>query len=380
MSLFPCQTRKRWSSELLIVGILFSLFWACPHRTDADEWKEAIGPRAWSFPRDHGAHPEFRTEWWYFTGNLRDDAGRRFGYQLTFFRQGILHEAKNPSNPWSIRDLYLAHFTLTDVSSGQFWYEERISRKGPGLADALEEGLDVRLLNWTAKMEDRLIRIRARHQQMELSLELSPRKPVVFHGQNGLSKKGPKEGQASYYYSLTDLATEGSIKTPLLSSPIKVKGTSWFDQEFGSNQLTSNQVGWDWFSLHLSSSQDLMIYFLRRSDGSIEPASSGTLVSPAGKTTHLRLVDINVEVLNRWKSPKTGGKYPDRWRIRLPSAGIDLMVRPLVASQELVTEGSTGVTYWEGAVEGKGKSASTDVTCEGYVEMTGYAGGLGGLF
>jgi predicted secreted hydrolase len=139
-------------------------------------------------------------------------------------------------------------------------------------------------------------------------------------------------------------------------------------------------VGWDWFSLHLSDRRDLMIYFLRKSDGSVEPTSSGTLVSPDGKATPLNLSKINVEALDHWKSPKSGGKYPSRWRIRIPSAGIDVTVKPLVAAQELVTEGSTGVVYWEGAVEGKGRSREKEVTCEGYVEMTGYAGTLRGLF
>jgi predicted secreted hydrolase len=366
--------------EIIVGGMILFMILGCPHQTAASVWRQAVGPWNWSFPRDHGAHPDFRTEWWYFTGNLNDDAGKPFGYQLTFFRQGILHEAKNPVNPWSIRDLYFAHFTLTDVSAGQFWYAERVSRKGPGLAYASEKGMDVRLLNWTAKMERGRIRISAHHQQMELSLELSPRKPIVLHGLNGLSRKGPREGQASYYTSFTDLGTKGFIRTPLSPSRIHVRGISWFDQEFGSNQLASNQVGWDWFSLHLSDGHDLMIYFLRRTDGSVEPTSSGTLVDLSGKTAPLRLPDISIEVLDHWKSPKTEGIYPSRWRIRVPNSGINLLINALVADQELITEGSTAVIYWEGAVAGRGKSSGKDVNCEGYVEMTGYAGVLDKLF
>jgi predicted secreted hydrolase len=343
-------------------------------------WRQAIGPWKWAFPRDHGSHPDFRTEWWYFTGNLADLSGKRFGYQLTFFRQGIVFEAKDPGNPWSIRDLFPGHFTLTDVSSGLFWYGERLSRSGPGLAGASEDRMDVRLLNWFATMKNNVIRIGARHSAMELFLELTPRKPLVFHGQNGLSQKGPNEGQASYYFSYTDLATQGWIKTPSSQARVQVSGTSWFDHEFGSNQLASNQVGWDWFSLHLSDGQDLMIYFLRRSDGSVEPTSSGTLVSPNGKVLPLKLSEIAVEVLERWKSPKSGGRYPNRWKIRVPSAGIDILLSTLVSGQELVTEGSTGVVYWEGAVEGKGRSEGKEIRCEGYVEMTGYAKALAGLF
>jgi predicted secreted hydrolase len=155
----------------------------------ANDWRQAIGPWKWAFPRDHGSHPEFRTEWWYFTGNLMDPSKKSFGYQLTFFRQGVLYQANDPNHPWAIRDVYLAHFTLTDVASGQFWFSERASRKGPGLAGMDEKGMDVWLLNWLAKMEGNKIKLEARHQGMELFLVLTPRKPFVFHGQNGLSQK-----------------------------------------------------------------------------------------------------------------------------------------------------------------------------------------------
>jgi len=346
----------------------------------ANEWKQAIGPWKWAFPRDHGSHPEFRTEWWYFTGNLMDPSKKSFGYQLTFFRQGVLYQANDPNHPWAIRDVYLAHFTLTEVAAGQFWYADRASRKGPRLSGASEDGLDVWLLNWMAKMEGNKIKLEARHQGMELSLVLTPRKPFVFHGQNGLSQKGPMEGQASYYFSYTDLEAKGVIKTPGSQASIQVDGISWFDHEFGSNQLTPNQVGWDWFSLHLSDGQDLMIYFLRRKDGSVEPFSSGTLVKRSGDAIHLKLTDIQVEVLGYWKSPKSGGRYPSRWKIKVPSVRIEMEIGSLVPNQELLTEGSTGVIYWEGAVAGKGTSAGRSINSEGYVELTGYAGSLGGLF
>jgi predicted secreted hydrolase len=366
----------------LIVTVLAAIFLVATAGwpVQGADWKQAVGAWKWTFPRDHGSHPEFRTEWWYFTGNLVDQSGKRYGYQLTFFRQGVALHPGNPDNPWSIRDLYLAHFTLTDGAAGAFSYAERLSRKGPGLAGAAEGGMDIWLLNWSAKMQGDTIRLEARHQGMELSLELVPRKPIIFHGQNGLSKKGAKEGQASYYFSHTDLKTRGLVRTSQSQSRISVAGTSWFDHEFGSNQLAAEQVGWDWFSLHLSGGQDLMIYFLRRSDGSIEQTSSGTLVSRTGIAKHLKLSDIKVEVIDRWKSPKSGGTYPSRWHITIPSENIELLVTPLVAAQELITKGSTGIVYWEGAVEGKGKSMDQEVTCEGYVEMTGYAGSLGGIF
>ena len=374
-------SEKCWSKRvgyLRILVMVFFLLLGGAGSLSGSDWKQAVGPWKWSFPRDHGSHPEFRTEWWYFTGNLSDTLARRFGYQLTFFRQGVVFKAKDPTNLWSVRDLFPGHFALTDVSGGRFAYAERLSRGGPGLAGAARNQMDVWLLNWSARMKDNTIRIEAKDRAMEISLELTPRKPMVFHGQNGLSKKGPKEGQASYYFSYTDLATTGWIKTPTLPSPLLVKGRSWLDHEFGSNPLASNQVGWDWFSLHLSNGQDLMIYFLRCSDGSVEPSSSGTLVSSDGRATNLALSEMSVEVLDHWKSPKSGGEYPKRWKIEIPIAGIELVVNPLLADQELVTEGSTGVVYWEGAVDGKGRSRGQEVTCEGYVEMTGYAGSLAG--
>jgi predicted secreted hydrolase len=372
---------KKWLWGLFpVLGLTGFLLCGNLLLADAREWKQTVGPWTWVFPRDHGSHPEFRTEWWYFTGNLRDPSKKRFGYQLTFFRQGMLFEPKDPSHPWAIRDVYLAHFTLTDVSAGQFRYAERVSRRGPGLAGADERGMHVWLLNWMAKMEGKKIRLEARHQGMELSLDLVPRKPLVFHGKNGLSQKGPATGQASYYFSYTDLETSGFIKTGLSQTSVRVNGVSWLDHEFGSNQLTPEQVGWDWFSLHLSDGQDLMIYFLRRKDGTVEPSSSGTLVTRSGGSIHLKLSDINVEIVDTWKSLKSGGKYPSRWKVNVPVAKIALEINPLVPSQELLTEGSTGVTYWEGAVGGKGTSAGKPVTCEGYVELTGYAGSLGGLF
>lgn len=372
----PAASKRILFLVLLTATITF--LW-CGATSGAD-WRQAIGPWKWNFPRDHGSHPDFRTEWWYFTGNLRDGSDKRFGYQLTFFRQGVTLRAAAPENPWSIRDLYLAHFALTDVSGNKFWYAERLSRRGPGLAGASELGMDLWLLNWSAKMQGNVIRLNARHKDMELALALTPRKPIIFHGEKGLSRKGLAEGQASYYFSYTDLAVRGSIKTPVSQKPFDVRGTSWFDHEFGSNQLASNQVGWDWFSLHLSDGHDLMIYFMRRSDGSVEPTSSGTLVSPLGAARHLLLSDINLQVLDRWKSQRSGGEYPARWRIRIASASIDLVVSPLILTQELVTEGSTRITYWEGAVSGSGRSGHKEVTCEGYVEMTGYAGSLAGVF
>lgn len=344
------------------------------------EWIEAVEQRKWTFPKDHGSHPAYRTEWWYFTGNLYDDSGARYGFQLTFFRQGIRKHCANEDNAWSVRDIYLAHFTLTDVEHNLFKVAERISRAGPGLAGAKTGNLEVWIFDWSAAMKGSIITLAAKHGAMELKLTLKPRKPLVFHGENGLSKKGEADGQASYYTSFTDLETTGVLRTHRDGALVSVKGTSWFDHEFGSNQLAENQEGWDWFSLHLSDGRDLMIYLLRKKDGSIERASSGTLVEPGGIAHHLQLSDVSVAVLDRWKSPRSGATYPRRWRIAIPSGDLDLVIESVMDDQELHTGGSTGIIYWEGAVAGKGTSREHDVSCEGYVELTGYAGSLGGLF
>ena len=344
-----------------------------------EDWQRAIQPRAWKFPEDHGLHPAFRTEWWYFTGNLSDAAGAKYGYELTFFRQGVRFAPLNPENPWSVRDLFLAHFTITDESRGIFRAEDLLSRVGPGLAGARTGKMDVWLLDWSARMKDSVISVNARKNGMELQLELVPKKPIVIHGRDGLSRKGPEEGEASYYASFTDLETKGTISLARSGPKVAVTGRSWFDHEFSSNMLAKDQVGWDWFSLHLSDERDLMIYLLRRADGSLEAASSGTLVEPNGKARHLELSDISVEVLDRWRSPRSGGNYPSRWRIRISAAEIDVVVTPLLTGQELVPGGLPDLIYWEGAVAGEGNSRGRRIASEGYIELTGYAGNLKGI-
>jgi len=348
--------------------------------SDNNGWQLALEPRAWNFPRDHGAHPEYRTEWWYFTGNLKDQSGNKYGYQLTFFRQGLRFTTAERANQWSMRDVYIAHFTITDVTKNTFTMDERMSRAGPGLADALTENLKVWLFNWRANMQRNTILLEAQNTDMQLTLELTLQKPVVFHGDRGFSKKGAGRGQASYYTSFTDLKTTGSIKTRSSGARIQVNGTSWFDHEFGSAQLAQDQEGWDWFGLHLSDGRELMIYLLRKTDKTLNVESSGTIVEPDGTSQHLKLSDISVAMLDTWKSSRSGGSYPCRWRITIPSEQIDITVAPLVADQELDTRQTTGIIYWEGAVAGQGTSAGRQVACEGYVELTGYAGSLGGIF
>ena len=354
-------------TAVLVFGLI------SPAGLGAEGWKEATTPRQWTFPRDHGSHPEYRTEWWYFTGNLQDDRRNRYGYQLTFFRYGLALRPKRPVNAWSIRDVYLAHFALTDGGRNAFHYAERVSRAGPGLAGVKGQGMNVRVLGWSAAMEGTRIDLKASHGAMTLTLRLTPAKPVVFHGERGLSKKGPGAGEASFYYSFTDLKTEGTIGAPGMGAPEAVSGTSWFDHEFGSNQMTQDKAGWDWFALRLSDGRYLMVYSLRKKDGTVEKESSGTLVERDGTSRRLRLSDIETTVLSYWKSGKSAGRYPAALRVRIPGASIDVTVNPIVAGQELVTTAAAPITYWEGAVSGSGTSRGKEVAVEGYVELTVYA-------
>jgi predicted secreted hydrolase len=372
--------RRSISKWLLVATTLLFLVGATGEPVSAEDWKQAVGTWQWSFPRDHGAHPDYRTEWWYFTGNLKDKDGKPYGYQLTFFRQGVALATSRPGNHWSIRDVYLAHFAIVDGTSEKFWYHDQASRSGPGLAGAKIGAMDVWTLAWSAKMTDNTIYLKARKDEMGLDLELSPRKSKIFHGNKGLSAKGPNPGQASYYYSFTDLVSKGTIRTALSKQPIAVTGTSWFDQEVGSNVLSPDQVGWDWFGIHFSDGRDIMLFQLRKKDGTIESSSSGTIIEKDGTSRYLNQGDFFLDVLAQWKSPKSGGTYPAKWQIKIPSAGIDATLVPIVANQELVTESSTGITYWEGAVTGTGTSRGSAVTVEGYAELTGYAGSLGGVF
>ena len=369
-------------TRFTICLFISSMFFLCGAFSPlpAGEWKQALEQRSWNFPRDHGAHPDYRTEWWYFTGNLTDNKGDRYGYQLTFFRQGIQKKLKKRRNSWEVRDVYFAHFGISDIENKKFRFAERISRTGPGLAGAATDALNAWCLDWSVRTEKEKTFISAGEGGMRLNLRLVPQKPLVIHGKNGLSKKGIRPGQASYYYSFTDLKTNGHLMTSENNVPIEIKGISWFDHEFGSNQLSDDQTGWDWFSVHLSDGRDLMLYFLRRRDATLEKASSGTLIEKNGHHRHLALGDIQRKVLGHWTSPASKGRYPNQWMIKIPSVDIDLRLATMIPDQELRTADSTGIVYYEGAIAGRGTSSGKPVACEGYVEMTGYAGALGGIF
>jgi len=343
----------------------------------------AIPGRKITFPAAHFSHPDFKTEWWYYTGHLLSDSGKRYGYQVTFFRFGVRDRQHETKEPPLFTDLYMAHFALSDVAAKKFTFRERINRGFAGKADgrgftgkagAATDRYLVWNENWKVEgdAKDHSIAIDDRGTRLRLSLQSL--KPPVLHGENGLSQKAEGRGRASYYYSLTRMRTDGELTIDGRTE--KVRGLSWMDHEFGSNQLGADQVGWDWFSFQLDNDTEIMLYLMRRKDGSVDPYSSGTFVNSNGTTRHLNLKDYRVEILDRWKSLSSGADYPIKWKVAVPAEAVELEITPAFSQQELITNRSTRVTYWEGAVGIKGTYRGKPVTGSGYVEMTGYAGKL----
>jgi predicted secreted hydrolase len=325
-----------------------------------------------SFPRDHASHDDARVEWWYVTGQLDTASGKRLGYQLTFFRTGIADEPRSArASTFAARDLFLAHFARTDVGAGAFRFAERIHRTGVGAAFAREDRLFVANEDWRLEEVGGRLVLFASDEGEEISLVLTPEKPPVIHGAGGLSRKGPESDAVSRYVSLTRLRTEGWWTAAEKSEA--VTGLSWFDHEWGSGSIGKETAGWDWFALHLLDGRDLMLYRMRTGSGSASPFSSGTLVAKDGKAQSLSSEDFSIEETAHWKSPASGGTYPSRWTLRVPRASLGVEVVPLLAGQELVTEKSTRVTYWEGACDVRALAGKTPLG-RAYVEMTGYAG------
>lgn len=325
----------------------------------------------YSFPKDHASHDNFKTEWWYYTGNLKGDDNKDYGYELTFFRSALDLEKPIQNSIWAVPDIYMAHFAVTDVSSNKFYTRARLQRPGPNFAGSDKYHLKVWNLNWSASMDaDEKQTLKAKSNECTLELEVSPLKPLVIQGENGISRKASKGDHASHYYSYTRLKTNGWLTVK--DKRVKVSGISWMDHEFGSNQLDENQVGWDWFSIHLDNNKEIMLYLMRLKDGSYDAASSGSLIAENGKLTHLKLSDYKIEPTGKWKSAKTNIEYPMGWQIDMPRFNVHLKVSPKVQNQEFHKQEGNAVTYWEGACTVLG--TYEDKTCKGdaYVEMTGY--------
>jgi predicted secreted hydrolase len=376
--------RPRTRSPILLLPLAFGLL-ACREpasqpraslslasalRTADDRgYAKTLAPREFHFPADHGPHPEFRTEWWYYTGNLATAAGRRFGFQLTFFRSALAPESPKRASAWATRQAWLAHFTVSDVEGQQFHSFERWSRGAVGLAGAQAAPFRVWVKDWTAAGAPVFpMHLTAAEGDVAIDLLLQQGKPPVLQGERGLSRKSARPGDASYYDSLTRMPTAGSVR--LGGERFAVTGDSWMDREWSTSSLAADQVGWDWFALQLADGSDLMLYRLRRRDGSVDPASSGTVIGPDGTSRPLGVGDFQAESSGEWRSPRGGARYPARWRVRVPGEGLDLDVRPRLADQEL----DVSIRYWEGAVEITGSRRGRPVRGSGYVELTGYAG------
>lgn len=335
--------------------------------SDADTgFAKALQPREFVFPADHGPHPEFRNEWWYVTGNLDGEAGERFGYELTFFRFALAPDSADSDSDWRTNQVYIAHLAVTDAGDERFFVAQRYSRGALGLAGARAEPFGVWIDDWRMEQEQVGWQLEAHDDEFGIDVNLVALRQPVLNGVDGLSQKSAAPGNASYYYSITRLLTNGALR--IGERTFKVSGVSWLDREWSTSALADDQVGWDWFALQLADGRDLMFYSLRKKDGSQDAASAGTFVNPDGSVTHLGPDDLVIDVLDTWESPE-GGAYPSRWQLSLPGEDLEMTVTPVIPNQELFTT----VRYWEGAVDVAGAYRGQPFDGRGYVELTGYA-------
>jgi predicted secreted hydrolase len=348
----------------------------------ASAQRAAVPGYRFEFPRDHFDHPDFATEWWYFTGNIADASGRPFGFELTFFRQATdikaaQHDAE--TTVWNLDQIYLAHFAVSDLQGREFFHTQRLNRAGPELAGISKTHGRYWNGNWQVRWLAGLTNtdgpnkaeLQAVTSEAVLRLTLEAKKGPVIHGLNGISQKGPEPGEASHYISFTRLATKGTLTWR--GKSYLVHGLAWMDHEFFSHQLDASQAGWDWFSVQLENNEEFMFYRLRKKNGEGDPYSSGTFVDRNGVSHFLEGKDIVLEQTGAtWTSPKTKAKYPIGWRLRIPALGLDLLQTTPLESQELEAKGAIGPSYWEGVVRYSGTREGQPVKGSGYLEMTGY--------
>lgn len=329
---------------------------------NTEGFKRADSKRVFEFPDDFGPHPEFQTEWWYYTGNMSAKDGREFGYQLTFFRRALSPIKTKRESNWAASEIYFAHFALTDIESGHFYSNEKWSRGAAGLAGSQSDPFKVWIDNWSVSGKGEIVQLSAQDDEVSIDLTLKSKKTVVLQGDKGLSQKSGEPGNASYYFSQTRLKTSGTITVG--ENTLDVSGLSWLDREWSTSALGENQEGWDWFSIQLDDGREIMLYQLRLKGGGVDPYSSGSLIEKDGSVKHLKADDFEIKSTDTWKSPETGSVYPSKWEISIPNYNLNLTVIPLLKNQEL----NLSFTYWEGAVRVTGDGLSG----KGYVELTGY--------
>ena len=328
---------------------------------------QALTPRPLEFPRDQGPHPDYRQEWWYLTGNLDSADGARFGFELTIFRFALAPGIPTRGSPWRTRQIYLGHFAVTDVARRRFRFSVKRARGALGLAGARADPFRVWVGNWRFDRDA----VQAAGNGYALSLTAQPLLAPVLNGERGLSRKSGEPGNATYYYSVPRVAVQGTIVRD--GRPLRVRGLAWLDREWGSGRLGPREIGWDWFGLQLGDGSSLMFYSLRDRGGAEDPYSAGTWIDPEGHSRPLSRGDVHIQVLGHWTDAQ-GARYPSQWRLRVPSSGLDITVRPVLADQELVTS----PRYWEGAVDLSGTRDGRPLAGRGYVELTGYAGTTSG--
>lgn len=366
----------------ILLALSLLLAWFAPLMSHAaDGWRVALPGWKYEYPRDHWSHREFKTEWWYFTGELRTGNGRRFGYQATFFRQGIRppNLRRGETSRFIVNDFPFAHMALTDLSAGKFRYTQKHSRGAFGEAGFGDpgnpEGRVAWIDQWRLTIDSKgNYAVHATMEGVELTLHYESAKPWVSHGRDGISRKAAGEGHASHYYSGTRLQTGGTLK--LDGETLEVTGESWFDHEWATNVLTPEQLGWNWLSLQFDDGTELMLFQLRLRNGGLDPHSSGTFVDGVGRPSELSRDDVQLEPLRYWESPQTKARYPVAWRLTVPKLDIQAEVVTPLPSQELVL---SPIAYWEGLVDVSGNRTGKPLKGHGYMEMTGYAGAVVGL-
>ncbi|MGE5237340.1 MAG: lipocalin-like domain-containing protein [Chloroflexota bacterium] len=330
----------------------------------AQEYRDVTPEHEVNLPRDFFFRPDYKVQWWYFTGHLYDETGREYGYELTFFVVGI---QKRPyRSQFGVLNAYISHFAVSDVQGKKFIYHDRIDSGGFGFSGADTAALKVWVEGNRIEGDPRKMTLIASGSDAALDLVLVPEKPLVLHGRRGYSRKSEESPlHASMYFSYTSLQTSGTLTVS--GKQFAVSGKSWFDREISSRALGKDIAGWDWFALNLDDNREVMLYLLRKKDGTVDPFSAGTVVSGDGRTRHLQWGEFSVSVLSRYRSDKTGARYSSRWSVVIPSEALHVIVAPLIRDQEFVADSSTLNHYWEGTCSVEGS-----VTGRAYVEMTGY--------
>ncbi len=316
-----------------------------------------------AFPRDHGSHPPFRNEWWYITGWLRTTAGREFGMQITFFRNRPRIGEENPSR-FSPKQLLFAHVALSDPRVGRLLHDQRAARAGFGLAEAAQGAIDVRIDDWSLKADGERTIARIAAREFDFALEFGATQPNLLQGEAGLSRKGPRAEQASFYYSRPHLSVSGTVAVK--GERHAVSGEAWLDHEWSSEPLAPEAVGWDWVGLNLADGGALMAFRMREQSGG-KFWAGGCYRARDARTRAFAPEEVSFEPLKNWRSPRTGAVYPTAMRVNVGELRLEL--ESLMDDQELDSRASTGTIYWEGAVRAR---ANGHVAGLGYLELTGY--------